>query len=726
MSVCTSGHGYDGPMSLLRASVTADALGSNYGGANPALLTDATGWSTSNDGGPDTPTLTYVPAASLPAPSPIGMGGAAKVTYTGSNNNNSPFPAALNIPHLGLVFGVTYTVSLWIYMPSGTADPANTGITDLSMVASNASSTTNMSGQRDQWVQVSATFTANSFPILAMWTGPSAVAGQFFYATGVLIQPGADQGNFCLGGGADGDPAPVLVDGADTVCTANGLAHYTPSPGDRLLVQRVGGAVEVVQFLSRGRTPWLTSDDYTDLTTQISTAQTAANNAQTTADGKNTVHYSTGTPGSTANIAGDIWFQYDGSDHVIGQWKGEGGTTWASVALSHEVIASIDLGTATVGQLNAAQVVIGDATNLVKDPSMDGIGSWSTSAAWSYVAPGTQAPGDDNNQVIRWASASAYSQIAEAEFPVTPGEKFYAEYYVRRASGTVATAGTLGALVFFYDNTGTFIGTGGSVDTSAASLTTTAWLHQSGEVTAPANAVKAQVVIRGTAAVNGAGSYDFDLVRVKRKATGDLIVDGAIDGQTITGAVLQTASSGNRLVVHDNGTEGLIEFYGGVSGETPCRVYGDNGGGSLTTLNLNSGSTPTETKDSQITMRPNSDANGNITLTADKVYLNGMSLGSGRGLSWGSTGGEYGRPMQGWDFNTESVTTDSTGTFTVNHSLLATPTVAFCTSQTATNLTFRITAINSTSISFRAYDVEANAYHASASFSVAWCAFLGG
>lgn len=53
----------------------------------------------------------------------------------------------------------------------------------------------------------------------------------------------------------DGGPATVLVDGADTPITANGLQDYTPTPGDRLLVVQVGGVVEIVQFISRGTVP---------------------------------------------------------------------------------------------------------------------------------------------------------------------------------------------------------------------------------------------------------------------------------------------------------------------------------------------------------------------------------------------------------------------------------------------------------------------------------------
>lgn len=56
-----------------------------------------------------------------------------------------------------------------------------------------------------------------------------------------------------------GDDAPVLVDGSDTPVTASGLGDYTPTPGDRLLVQEVGGTLEIMQFLNRGTVPWPTS-----------------------------------------------------------------------------------------------------------------------------------------------------------------------------------------------------------------------------------------------------------------------------------------------------------------------------------------------------------------------------------------------------------------------------------------------------------------------------------
>ena len=58
-----------------------------------------------------------------------------------------------------------------------------------------------------------------------------------------------------------GANVPILIDGADSSCSANGLTGYTPTPGDRLLVQQVGGTLEgadrvtAVDLSSDGR--WL-------------------------------------------------------------------------------------------------------------------------------------------------------------------------------------------------------------------------------------------------------------------------------------------------------------------------------------------------------------------------------------------------------------------------------------------------------------------------------------
>ena len=87
-------------------------------------------------------------------------------------------------------------------------------------------------------------------------------------------------------------------------------------------------------------------------------AQTTATGAQTTANGKNTVHYSTSVPGTTANIAGDIWWQYTTGGVIIGQWAGAGGTSWTTAPIGNLVIANIDAGKITTGILDATLVTV--------------------------------------------------------------------------------------------------------------------------------------------------------------------------------------------------------------------------------------------------------------------------------------------------------------------------------------------------------------------------------
>lgn len=71
--------------------------------------------------------------------------------------------------------------------------------------------------------------------------------------------------------GQPGDAAEILVDGSDTPITANGLSTYAPSPGDRLLVTQVGGQVEIVQFVSVGTVPYVTSGDLNNVTDALAT-----------------------------------------------------------------------------------------------------------------------------------------------------------------------------------------------------------------------------------------------------------------------------------------------------------------------------------------------------------------------------------------------------------------------------------------------------------------------
>jgi hypothetical protein len=92
------------------------------------------------------------------------------------------------------------------------------------------------------------------------------------------------------------------------------------------------------------------------------TAFAAANTAVQTANGKSKVTYSLSAPGATANNAGDIWWQYNSSNIIIGQWTGLGGTSWQANTIGNAVVANLDAGKITTGFLDAARINAGTIT----------------------------------------------------------------------------------------------------------------------------------------------------------------------------------------------------------------------------------------------------------------------------------------------------------------------------------------------------------------------------
>jgi len=92
------------------------------------------------------------------------------------------------------------------------------------------------------------------------------------------------------------------------------------------------------------------------------TAFAAANTAVQTANGKNKVTYSLSGPGTTSNTAGDIWWQYNASNIITGQWTGLGGTSWQANTIGNAVVANLDAGKITTGFLDGARINAGTIT----------------------------------------------------------------------------------------------------------------------------------------------------------------------------------------------------------------------------------------------------------------------------------------------------------------------------------------------------------------------------
>jgi len=71
------------------------------------------------------------------------------------------------------------------------------------------------------------------------------------------------------------------------------------------------------------------------------------------------------------------------------------------------------------------------------------------------------------------------------------------------------------------------------------------WVEINGMVTAPANTISVAFSVSTTSAL-ATGTTTFDMISATRASSGELIVDGAIDGKTITGALIQTIVTASR------------------------------------------------------------------------------------------------------------------------------------------------------------------------------------
>lgn len=75
------------------------------------------------------------------------------------------------------------------------------------------------------------------------------------------------------------------------------------------------------------------------------------------ANGNNKIWHEVFAPTTEANKEGDTWFQHDAtSGDIVAQFQGNGGTSWTQTALGHQVIASLDMGKATVGLLTGNRI----------------------------------------------------------------------------------------------------------------------------------------------------------------------------------------------------------------------------------------------------------------------------------------------------------------------------------------------------------------------------------
>jgi hypothetical protein len=178
----------------------------------------------------------------------------------------------------------------------------------------------------------------------------------------------------------------------------------------------------------------------------ITTALNTANAAQSTADGKNKITYSNSAPGSTANKAGDIWWQYGTGGVISGQWTGAGGTSWTPSTIGSTVIANLDAGKITAGTISVA-ISLSAAT--ITGGSIDiGSGTFKVTSSGAVTITSGSININSSTFILSSAGKLTCSDVVITGGTLTIGTKFS----VDNTGILTSTAGNIGG--FTIDSTG--------------------------------------------------------------------------------------------------------------------------------------------------------------------------------------------------------------------------------------------------------------------------------
>lgn len=330
-------------------------------------------------------------------------------------------------------------------------------------------------------------------------------------------------------------------------------------------------------------------------------AASAATVAQDTANGKNSVTYSSANASvSVPGVAsGDIWYRTSGN-LITAMWVWDG-AQWNTRTMDSTVLTNLDAGAITTGFLTAARVaansvstdklLVGSFTNLLEDPSFDASPPSGSkfSEAWTAVHSGASRVTTNTRSgsaALRFkAGTAAYNIMQQTRsLHVEPGEKYFYKVWFRAETGTAVTE----ALELSVQSGATEAAstTTANVARSGSGIGTT-YVAVSGVWTVPAGHYYARPRLVSRGDTGNTNLYLVDDLFFQKQADGDIIATGsitgdllsgnAVDGKVITGATIRTAASGQRLQLD---ASGLTAY--DANGNQGARLVSANGALQLT------------------------------------------------------------------------------------------------------------------------------------------------
>lgn len=282
-------------------------------------------------------------------------------------------------------------------------------------------------------------------------------------------------------------------------------------------------------------------------------AMAAAGRAQTSANGKSSVIYTTTPFAGNGTSVGDTNYVMTtlGGGGVATRTRRWTGSSWEDVKMGHQVISSVDLGTATVGELDGIRI---KGKTITADKLLVGVGDnlipWSAVSLGQSTDPHTaygtgstiqtyrvsedleygllaksDTAGTAFRNVVWLSSGGLYSGGYGRDFPVSPGKNYKFSMSIR-AGGSYSEG---------LPNTRVLVGFRKADGTSAGDVTGTSkvltWVDEeySIDITAPEGAVSMYLLVQN----NRPGAVWIFRPSLREMIEGSLIVNGTITGKHV-------------------------------------------------------------------------------------------------------------------------------------------------------------------------------------------------
>lgn len=299
-----------------------------------------------------------------------------------------------------------------------------------------------------------------------------------------------------------------------------------------------------------------------------------------TANGKNRIYWSTDSPPATGTfVDGDVWFQKNGTSlQIDGMWQYDGGeAAWFAQELSDAMFANLDvLGHLQAGSIGAEYLLIGDFTNNVTNPSFeygDGFAGWEGKNSFTNVDTTIKRTGDQSMRFTGNATLKSKNTIT-----VETGDELLFSVWYRTSSGVTPADCRFAA----FDQDGTQnLGWDIFSSPNFAAQPSTDFIRATATFVVEPGITEITPAFIST---DIGQTVWIDDVTVRRKGTGELIVDGSILAEkiaadSITGDQINSEWLSSLRVDANKINAGQITSNLAMSGEFKiCKLLSDDTG----------------------------------------------------------------------------------------------------------------------------------------------------